>query len=164
VNSSVDDEGDLHVSDDGPIRALYHQLLDAWNQRDAKAFAGLFELRGNVVGFDGSTMNGRDEIEQSLGGIFADHPTASYVSVVREVRFPSPDVALLRAAVGMVPPGESDINPDVNAIQTLVAMRDGDRWTLCLLQNTPAAFHGRPDEAQRLTEELRRLVEPGDRT
>src|SRR6476661_5465675 len=98
---------------DEPIRALYHRLLDAWNQRDAHAFAGLFEPLGNVVGFDGSTMNGRNEIEESLSGVFADHPTASYVSVVREVRFLSPDVALLRAAVGMVPPGQSDINPDV---------------------------------------------------
>jgi len=30
--------------------------------------------------------------------------------------------AVLRAVVGMVPPGQSDLNPQLNALQTLVAM------------------------------------------
>jgi hypothetical protein len=58
----------------------------------------------------------------------------------------------------MVPPGGSDINPAVNSIQSLVAVRDAERWRVVLLQTTPAAFHGRPDLAEALTAELRALL------
>jgi len=77
---------------------------------------------------------------------------------VREVRFLSTDIALLRAVVGMVPPGQNDINPAVNAIQSLVAVKDKDIWRITLFQNTPAQFHGRPELAEELTKELRQLL------
>ena len=140
------------------ISALYQQLLESWNQRNATTFAGLFAEDASVVGFDGSQMNGRAEIATEIGRIFADHPTSRYVGKIREVRLLAPDVALLRAVVGMVPPGQSDLNPDVNAIQSLVATRNDGRWLIALFQNTPAQFHGRPELAQQLTEELRQLL------
>jgi len=146
-------------SDEAEVRSLYQRLLDAWNKRDVAAYAALFEDRANVVGFDGSQMTGRSEIETTLAQIFAHHQTASYVSKVREVRFLTPDVAILRAVVGMVPPGQNDLNPAVNAIQTLVALRRDGRWQIALFQNTPAQFHGRPELAQQLTEELRQHLE-----
>ena len=146
-------------SDEAEVRSLYQRLLDAWNKRDVAAYAALFEDRANVVGFDGSQMTGRSEIETTLAQIFAHHQTASYVSKVREVRLLTPDVAILRAVVGMVPPGQNDLNPAVNAIQTLVALRRDGRWQIALFQNTPAQFHGRPELAQQLTEELRQHLE-----
>jgi len=140
------------------LRALYQGLLDSWNQRSARDFAALFAEDGNIVGFDGSPVDGRAAIESHLGDVFGSHQTASYVGKVREVRFLTPDVAVLRAVAGMVPPGGSDINPAVNAVQTLVAnMRDGE-WRVAIYQNTPAAFHGRPDAVEALTRELRELL------
>ena len=56
---------------------LYHELLAAWNRRDAEHYASLFVDDGYVVGFDGSQMAGRVEIDASLRQIFADHETAS---------------------------------------------------------------------------------------
>lgn len=140
------------------IRALYRDLLDSWNKRSAEAFAALFAPDGYVIGFDGSHMSGRAEIAATLGQIFADHLTAPYVSKIKEVRILSPDVAVLHAVVGMVPPGQSDINPAVNAIQTLMAVRRDDTWSISLFQNTPAQFHGRPDLVQQMTDELRQLI------
>jgi len=70
----------------------------------------------------------------------------------------TPDVAILRAVVGMVPPGQSDINPAVNTVQSLVAKKQDDRWRIALFQNTPAQFHGRPELVQQLTDELRQLL------
>jgi hypothetical protein len=55
----------------------------------------------------------------------------------------------------MVAPGASDINPAVNAIQSLVAVKLAPGWRIALFHNTPAAFHGRPDLAETLTEENR---------
>jgi uncharacterized protein (TIGR02246 family) len=146
------------ANDDTAIRELYQRLLQAWNDQNASAFAAQFEDNGNVVGYDGSLMNGKAEIESSLTPIFADHPTATYVSIVREVRLPGPEAALLRSVVGMVPRGRHELNPERNAIQTVVAVKREGIWRITLFQNTPAQFHGRPDLVQALTDELKALV------
>jgi len=148
----------MPVASENAVRALYTALLEEWNRRDARRFAGLFTEEGSVVGFDGSQMNGRAEIAATLGKIFTDHPTASYVSIVREVRYIGDDTALLRAVVGMVPPGGSDLNPAVNAVQSMVAVRQASGWRVALFHNTPAAFHGRPEMVEQLTEELRGVL------
>ena len=75
------------------------------------------------------------------------------------MRFLAPGVAVLRAVADMVPPWQSDLNPAVNTIQTLVAAEHDGQWHIALFQNTPAQFHGRPELAQELTEELRQLLE-----
>lgn len=116
--------------EESKIRALYNQLLNAWNNRNGTAFATLYEENGSQIGFDGSQVNGRIEIESNMNRIFADHVTAAYISIVREVRFPNQETAILRAVAGMVPAGQKDINP-------------------------AAAFHGRPEAVQELTTELR---------
>ncbi len=145
-------------SDEIEVRALYQHLLDGWNGREANAFAAAFAEDGECIGFDGSEVNGRAEIAATIQQIFADHMTASYVSKVKRVRFLSSGVAVLRAIVGMVPPGQADLNPAANAHQTVVAARHSDRWHIVLFQNTPAQFHGRPELVQAMTEELRQLL------
>jgi uncharacterized protein (TIGR02246 family) len=144
--------------EDAALRALYQGVLAAWNVRDAGAYAALFDEAAAVVGFDGSQMHGRAAIERTLAAIFADHATARYVGIVRGVDRLGPGVALLRAVVGMVPSGATDLNPTVNAIQSLVGVRRGEAWRIALFQNTPAQFHGRPDLAEALTQELRALL------
>jgi uncharacterized protein (TIGR02246 family) len=136
------------------VVALYTRLLDAWNRRDADAFAVLFTSDGSVVGFDGSQMNGAAQIAAELRDIFAHHQTAAYVAKVREVRTLDSYTMLLRAAVGMAPPGTTGLNPAVNAIQSLVVVERAGHPRIALLHNTPAAFHGRPELAQQLTREL----------
>jgi len=151
----------VHAADDTEVRALYRRLLDGWNKRDASAMAAPFDEAGEMIGFDGSQVVGREAMVSHLEPIFADHPTAAYVAKVREVRFPTPEVAILRAIVGMVPPGKADIEPRVNAHQTVVASkRGGGDWRILLFQNTPAQFHGRPDLVEQMTAELRDLLPP----
>ena len=140
------------------VRALYERLLTAWNNRDAHAFAAQFLDAGHIVGFDGSQADSASEIGAHLGEVFASHPTAAYVWKIREVQPLGPDAALLRAVVGMVPPGQAQLNPAVNAIQSLVAVRSSGGWRAALLQSTPAALHGRPELVQALTDELSALV------
>jgi uncharacterized protein (TIGR02246 family) len=147
--------GEPEATDESQVRLLYQELLKAWNEKNARKMADLIAENGNLVGFDGSQIDGRRQVESVLGKIFADHPTAAYVSIVRELRLLSPDVALLRAVAGMVPPGQSDINPAVNAVQSLIAAKEQGRWRIALFHNTPAAFHGRPELSEQLTEELR---------
>lgn len=139
----------------------YTSLLEAWNRRDADGFASHFTGTGSSVGFDGSQMNGREEIATTLRTIFTDHVTARYVASVREVRALGAGIVLVRAVVGMVPPGQSALKPEVNAVQSVVVVTEGGRPSIALLHNTPAAFHGRPEAVQELTGELTRVLRQG---
>ena len=151
-------EQDTYFTDEGVVRALYLRLLESWNQRDADAMAALFAIDGAIIGFDGSQNTGKAEIAATTKQIFAEHLTHTYVGKVREVRFLAPNVALLRAVVGFIAPGQTDLNVSLNAVQTLVAVKQSAEWHVELFQNTPAQFHGRPDLAQQLTDELRELL------
>ena len=144
------------------VRALYRQLLDAWNSCDGDAFGALFSEQGEVIGFDGSDNKGRDAITEEMSRIFADHETGRYVGKVRGVRFLRSDVAVLRSVAGLVPAGQSDIEPKLNAQQTLVAQEIEGAWRVLLYQNTPAQFHGRPEAVEELTNELRAELERSD--
>jgi uncharacterized protein (TIGR02246 family) len=143
------------------VVALYESLLQAWNRRDADGFATLFTETGSSVGFDGSQLNGREEIAKSLRDIFANHQTAAYVAKVQEVRPLGSEVTLVRAVVGMVPPGKSELNPAVNAVQSLMIIMRSGLPKIALLHNTPAAFHGRPDLGEQLTRELSAVFHTG---
>ena len=142
-------------SAESETRALYDRLIEAWNKRNARDYALLFASNGSIVGFDGSQVNGQIEIGAHVSEIFSHHQTASYVTIVREVRSLGSDFTLLRASAGMVPPGKEELNPELNAVQSMVAVRKGEKWEIALVQNTPAAFHGKPDLSKKLTDELR---------
>jgi uncharacterized protein (TIGR02246 family) len=148
----------MEASISNEIQALYHQLLEKWNNSNARAMADLFADEGEIIGYDGSQEIGREQIFSHLNPIFENHPTARFVGKVKSVRLFGPNIAMLRAIAGMVPPGQSDINPKVNTHQTLVAEKNEGNWRIQLFQNTPAQFHGRPELVEQMTEELRQLV------
>lgn len=140
------------------VESLYHQLIDAWNSRNASGMAELFAANGELIGFDGSLASGPDDILGHLQPIFEHQPTAPFTTKVKYVRLLESDTALLRAIAGMVPPGQSVLNPDVNTHHTLVAVHAGGQWRIELFQNTPAQFHGRPELIRQMTEELTEVL------
>ena len=149
---------DSRSVDETEVRGLYRQMLNGWNQRSADAIAGLFIEDGDAIEFDGSELRGQPEIASAHRQFFADHRTGVFVGKVRSVRFLSPEVAAVTAVAGMVMPGQADLEPDRNSVQTLVAVKRDRQWRAAVFQNTPAQFDGKPDEARALTEELRRLL------
>jgi len=144
--------------DETEVRALYRQILSAWNRRNADAMAELFDVDGVAIGFDGSELEGREGIAAAHRQIFEDHPTGAFVGKMRTVRFLCPEVGVLSAVAGMVPPGQADIDPSLNAVQTVVAVKRDNQWRVALFQNTPAQYHGRPDQAGLLSDELRKQL------
>jgi uncharacterized protein (TIGR02246 family) len=140
------------------VNELYRRLVDGWNAGNAAAMAETIASDGLVIGFDGSQMFGRDEVASQVGAVFADHQTATYVVKVRSITPLGSEAALLHAVAGMVPPGGGEIMPERNAVQTVVAHRDTDGWSVALFQTTPAQFHGRPELTDRLTAELSELL------
>ncbi|MGG4446733.1 SgcJ/EcaC family oxidoreductase [Brevibacillus sp. HB1.1] len=137
------------------IRTLYEQLITGWNDRSATGMSTPFATEGELIGFDGSQIIGRDEIFSHLDEIFSHHQTPPFVYKIRSVRLLSEEVGIVRAIAGMIPPGKSELDPALNTHQTLVAAKQGDKWEVTLFQNTPAQFHGRPDLVEQFTEELR---------
>jgi uncharacterized protein (TIGR02246 family) len=143
------------------VRDLYRRLLEAWNGHDVEAFAGLFARDGVSIGFDGSQAQG-PEIREHIGAVFSDHRIASYVAKVLDVRRLGDECGLLRSMVGMIPPGRDQLNPDVNALQCLLAERENGAWRVVLFQNTPAEHHGRPDLVDAHTAALEDLRASGE--
>jgi uncharacterized protein (TIGR02246 family) len=136
------------------VQTIYKQLLESWNSHNADAYSNLFADDGFVVGFDGSEMHGREDIQKQLQQIFNDHHVSSYVTIVRDIRQWSPHIFMLTATVGMISPGDPSVNPKVNAIQSMVVSLEHKPGKILMFQNTPAAYHGRPEKAGQLTKEL----------
>ncbi len=149
------------MSADQSTRALYRQLLQAWNDRDAVAMCALLALDGSMVGFDGSNFSGPDEVLKHLKPTLDTMPTPTYVASVREVRELGPDTTLLRAAAGMVPRGKGNINPALNALHLVVATRRDGEWRVAHFQTTPAAFHEKPEQSDAMSLELRTALHAG---
>jgi uncharacterized protein (TIGR02246 family) len=139
---------------------LYQQLMDGWNRGSGKDFATPFADNGDLVGFDGTRLKGRQEIDSFHQQLFDTYVKGSrLVGRIRSVGFLTSDVAIMHAVSGTILPGQTDIEPERNSIQTLVAMKDsGGKWRLVAFQNTRAQYFGRPEQSQALTEELRGLL------
>jgi uncharacterized protein (TIGR02246 family) len=151
-----------HVDDDeADIRSLYQQAMDGWNMGNGDAFAASFAEDADLIGFDGTHLKGRSEIASFHQRLFDTFVKGTrLVGKVKSVRFLAPNVSLMHTVGGTVMPGQSDIDPERNSVQTIVATkkRNDGRWRIAAFQNTRAQFMGRPEAAQDLTEELRTLL------
>jgi len=45
-----------YADDEAAVRALYQQLMDAWNEGSGEAFAAVFAEGGDLIGFDGTHL------------------------------------------------------------------------------------------------------------
>ena len=141
------------------VALLYTTLMEAWNRGDATGFAAVFHPDGDLVGFDGTRLHGRDAIRDFHADLFRLYVNGSrLVGIVRSVRFLDEGVAVMHAEGGTVLAGQATIDPDRNSVQTMVATRRRDGWRLAAFQNTRALYYGRPELLERLTAELRELV------
>jgi uncharacterized protein (TIGR02246 family) len=112
------------TADETAICALYQQMMEGWNAACGYAFASPFEENGDLVGFDGTYIKGRQEIalfHQHLFDMFLKG--SRLVGKVRSVRFLTSDVAVMHAIGGTVMAGQTDLDPERNSVQTLVAVK-----------------------------------------
>lgn len=150
-------EAGSQQGDEAAIEALVWQLIDGWNRGSGEAFAAPFAEDADFVGFDGTYFKGREEIASFHRMLFERILVGTrLVGKVRGVRFLTHEVALMHAVGGTVMQGQSDIDPERNSVQTLVAIKRDGTWKLAAFQNSRAQFIGRPELAEKLTEELRR--------
>jgi uncharacterized protein (TIGR02246 family) len=123
--------------DEAAVRALYEQLMDGWNRGSGAAFAAPFAADGDLIGFDGTHLQGREDIAAFHQPLFATYLKGTrLVGRVISVRLLGPDVALMHAIGGTVKRGKAVPAPERDSIQTLVATKSGDTWRLAAFQNT----------------------------
>src|SRR5215217_322916 len=131
MNQNSQKKSSSSTADETAICALYRQMMEGWNAASGYAFACPFEENGDLVGFDGTYIKGRQEIaffHQHLFDMFLKG--SRLVGKARSVRFLTSDIAVKR----------------------------NGKWSLAAFQNTRATYIGRPDESQKLTEELQALL------
>jgi uncharacterized protein (TIGR02246 family) len=124
-------------TDETAVRDLYQELMDAWNKGSGDAFAAVFTQDGDLVAFDGTHFKGREEIAPFHQELFDKWLKGTrLVGRVEDVRFLSPEVALMHAVGSTVMRGKSEPSPERDSIQTLVAVRRDGEWRLAAFQNT----------------------------
>jgi uncharacterized protein (TIGR02246 family) len=131
---AIDDTG---ATDEAAVRALYQQLMDGWNGGSGERYAAPFTADGDLVAFDGVHFRGREQIAAFHQQLFDKWVKGSrLVGGVEEVRFLSPEVAVMHAVGNTVTRGKTRPARERASIQTLVAVRDQGEWRLAAFQNT----------------------------
>ena len=131
-------EKTANPADEEAVRGLYQELMDGWNRGSGTAFAAAFTHDGDLVAFDGTHFKGRREIAPFHQELFEKWLKGTrLVGEVKDVRFLSPDVALMHAVGSTVMLGKDEPSPERDSIQTLVATREQDgQWRIAAFQNT----------------------------
>jgi uncharacterized protein (TIGR02246 family) len=132
------------------VSELYRHLIDSMGgtQTMLPQWPHLSRVMGSSSATTEARCSGVTKVAWQLGHIFADHRTATYVTKMRSVKPLASDTALLHAVVAMVPPGAKEIMPDRNAIQTVVARRDRDGWSVALFKQRLPNSMGDPGSAK----------------
>jgi uncharacterized protein (TIGR02246 family) len=131
--------GEINVNpaDEAAVRGLFQQLIVGWNRGSGADFAADFTEDGDLVAFDGTRFKGREEIAPFHQQLFDKWMKGTrLVGQVQDVRFLSPDVALVHAVGSTIMKGKRKPSPERDSIQTLVATRQNSGWRLAAFQNT----------------------------
>jgi uncharacterized protein (TIGR02246 family) len=124
------------------VQELAHRLVDAFNEKDADAFAALFAEDAEFVNIFGGRMSGREGIAAGHRQVFATALTGSTLTMEDLDVLPvGDDVAVchLRWSRGRTAEATDTTLPPGAGIFTLVGRRDGDRWLLAAATNVAAA-------------------------
>lgn len=123
-------------ADEEAIRALIDQQVKGWAAGDPAAYASVFTADADYITFLGSHYTGRDAIAASYVPLFRRLLKGTRLLIdVTEVRFLTPDVALVHANASVVK-GARRRNRRTARVNTSVAVRADGRWQLAASQNT----------------------------
>jgi uncharacterized protein (TIGR02246 family) len=116
---------------------LFHRLLDAWGRGDGAGYGALFTAEAEYIGFDGSRTVGSEAIARSHQELFDTWLRGTRLTGrIEQVRWLTPEVALVTATGGTIFAGEDTPRPSRNSIQTLVAVRQDGAWRFAAFHNT----------------------------
>jgi uncharacterized protein (TIGR02246 family) len=124
-----------HAADETAIRHVLRRQQNGWDSGDPTLYADVFTAQADYVTFLGSHYQGRDAIAASYAPLFRKLLQGSRLTIeVKQVRFLTPDVALIHADAAVTKRGRRSRRP--SRINTSVAVRTDDGWMLAASQNT----------------------------
>jgi uncharacterized protein (TIGR02246 family) len=125
--------------DESAVRNVLAEYAVSWNRHDMAAFGRLFTENCDYVNVAGVHWTGVQEIVQRHAELFQNRlKTAVRTITGAEVRFPTPDVALVHATWDVTgssrPTGEAI--PVLKEITTMMMVKTNGKWLITAFQNT----------------------------
>jgi uncharacterized protein (TIGR02246 family) len=147
-------------TDSKEIQQLYQKKIYGWNIGDATKFAEPYSEDADFIGFDGTHLEGKQQIISFHTMLFDKFVKGSrLVGKIKHIRFPIPTVAIVVGISGTIERGHDRINPERNSIHTIVAVKDYQTWKFTSFQNTRAQYVGNPKKIDMLTKELEQMIQ-----
>jgi uncharacterized protein (TIGR02246 family) len=132
---------DYANDDEGVVRNVLAEYEVSWNGHDTPALGRLFTEDCDYVNIDGVHWKGMQEIVQRHSELFRKRSkTARKLSGV-EVRFSTPDVALVHAMWDVTGGSRStgEAVPVLKEITTMVVVKTNGQWLITSFQNTESS-------------------------
>ena len=123
--------------DERAIEALYRDLMDSWGRGEGKAYAMQFTDDADYIIFDGSHLKGQQEITSTFQHLFDTWlKGTSLQGHIQKIHFLAPEAAFAIATSGLVFPGRTEVRPNRQSINSLVAVKRNGTWRFSSLHNT----------------------------
>jgi len=123
------------------VLQLATELDKRWNERNAKAFADLFETDGDFRFHTGYWIKGKASIEdfwrqQVFPGLTEG---MRHVVVIKSVRFVTDNIAIGDGTLRLVDVGEGQERVHLETEGTLIAVKKNTRWYISAIRLTALA-------------------------
>jgi uncharacterized protein (TIGR02246 family) len=151
----------MTVEDVKEIHQLYQRKISGWNSGNATQFAEPYSEDADFIGFDGTYLEGRQQIMSFHAMLFDKFVRGTrLVGKIKNIKFIIPSVAVIVGISGTVEAGRIGLSPERNSIHTIVAVKHDQIWEFASFQNTRAQYVGSPQKMDTLTKELEQLNQP----
>ena len=127
--------------DEAAIRDLQGRQAEAWNRRDAGAYASLFAEKADLVNALGWWWVGRAEISENLNTSFQTVFRDSILTIDgMSLRFLARDTAVAHVQWSMIVAAAHEAGPGRRrGLQTQVLRRENGEWVIVAFQDTQFA-------------------------
>jgi len=121
--------------DEEAVEKTAQALAKAFNQRDAKAFAAAFTADGEYIDEAGAVYHGRSAIEEEFAAFLKANPDTTIQVQLESTRAVAPGII---AADGTTQFTRSKDHSAVSGRSSLMCMKEGNKWLVASLRETPA--------------------------
>lgn len=125
------------AADQAAIAAVPAQMVQAWANHDADAFAALFTEDGTMI-LPGLYKKGRDEIRTFMAGAYASRYAGTRVTGTPiEIKPLGADAVAVITTGGVLAPGADKLDDAAAIRASWILVRRDDQWQLAIYQNCP---------------------------
>jgi uncharacterized protein (TIGR02246 family) len=111
--------------DEAALFKIAQAFVEAFHKGDAKALAAFWTADGDYIDQTGRRLKGRDAIEKSFTGFFAENKGLKLRINVEGVRFLTPDIAIEDGVTETIPPNGA---PPSRARYSIVHIKKDGQW------------------------------------